>query len=113
MVAESSQIHNLKQPNLELIKQITSINWLQQPTTSEATSQFPKTAQILRCCEGARCNRWGKEREPMERGEGEPTGGEICGFNEASDMCVLCEWGKLCVLCAWRLSPQLEFIVST
>lgn len=26
MAAESSQIHNLKQPNLELIKQITSIN---------------------------------------------------------------------------------------
>lgn len=26
---------------------------------------------------------------------------------------MLCEWGELCVLCAWRLSPQLEFIVST
>ena len=62
MAAESSQIHNPREPNLELMTQITSINQLRQPMASEAASQFFETFEGVRQREGARHNRRGRER---------------------------------------------------
>ena len=62
MAAKSSQIHNPREPNLELMTQITSRNQLRQPMAGEAASQFFETSKEVRQREGARQNRRGRER---------------------------------------------------